>query len=53
MQKNVDKNISDPLKFLKTIYLGDRGVTGISRFSICQTPVRKNKLAIKNNIIIA
>ena len=30
MQKNVDKNISDPLKFLKTIYLGDRGITGIS-----------------------
>ena len=30
MQKNVDKNISDPLKFLKTIYLGDRGVIGIS-----------------------
>ena len=37
MQKNVDKNISDPLKFLKTIYLGDRGVTGISMDSVRKT----------------
>ena len=37
MQKNVDKNISDPLKFLKTIYLGDRGVTGISMDSVRET----------------
>ena len=37
MQKNADKNISDPLKFLKTIYLGDRGVTGISMDSVRKT----------------
>jgi len=37
MQKNVDKNISDPLKFLKTIYRGDRGVTGISMDSVRET----------------
>ena len=37
MQKNVDKNISDPLRFLKTIYLGDRGVTGISMDSVRKT----------------
>ena len=37
MQKNVDKNISDPLKFLKTIYLGDRGVTSISMDSVRET----------------
>ena len=37
MQKNVDKNISDPLKFLQTIYLGDRGVTGISMDSVRKT----------------
>lgn len=37
MQKNVDKNISDPLKFLKTIYLGDRSVTGISMDSVRKT----------------
>ena len=37
MQKNVDKNISDSLKFLKTIYLGDRGVTGISMDSVRKT----------------
>ena len=37
MQKNADKNISDPLRFLKTIYLGDRGVTGISMDSVRKT----------------
>ena len=37
MQKNVDKNISKPLRFLKTIYLGDRGVTGISMDSVRKT----------------
>ena len=37
MQKNVDKNISEPLRFLKTIYLGDRGVTGISMDSVRKT----------------
>ena len=37
MQKNADKNISEPLRFLKTIYLGDRGVTGISMDSVRET----------------
>ena len=37
MQKNADKNISELLRFLKTIYLGDRGVTGISMDSVRET----------------
>ena len=35
MAEDHDKN--DPLKFLKTIYLGDRGVTGISMDSVRKT----------------
>ncbi|MBE6369629.1 MAG: hypothetical protein E7056_05655 [Lentisphaerae bacterium] len=35
MAADHDKN--DPLKFLKTIYLGDRGVTGISMDSVRKT----------------
>ena len=35
MSADHDKN--DPLKFLKTIYLGDRGVTGISMDSVRKT----------------
>ena len=37
MQKNAEKNISDPLKFLQTIYLGDRGITCISMDSVRET----------------
>ena len=35
MSADHDKN--DPLRFLKTIYLGDRGVTGISMDSVRKT----------------
>lgn len=35
MAADHDKN--DPIKFLKTIYLGDRGVTGISMDSVRKT----------------
>ena len=35
MSADHDKN--DPIKFLKTIYLGDRGVTGISMDSVRKT----------------
>ena len=32
-----DHNKNEPLRFLKTIYLGDRGVTGISMDSVRKT----------------